>query len=535
MNTTERASLAAVRHAPVISEESSARARELLNWIAACGDTMEMHNVVMPAIRDADLPRVFHEQIAQAIKSQLKFHGAPTSIADLRALCFPPALPRTDGELPDWAKPFCWVTSQDAFYNTNNGEFLSLRSFDVAYGRMMPISASGRRVSAAEQSTQFWNMPIVEQVGYRPDCGAFFDWDGVKYANLYSDTSLPQLSAYTPAGVAGIDAFQKMLWDMCGHRAEVYFNLLYWMAHNVQRPGVKIRWAPIIKGVHGDGKTLSTVVLRAAMGHRNLSTTSNSNISNSGGFTDWAVRGAVNVIEEIMLTGKQRHQLYNAMKEFISNNIVDVNVKGAQPRQHWNCTNHWANTNHNDALPLEPTDRRWFVIFTPWASLAEMMRYCGLDAAGWKARTDAIDHAKNHCAGELRAWFLSVDIPASFDINGSAMMTPEKHRMLASSKDDAESVIESIISEGSVGITKKVVSSGHLSKLLEMRSKPGGFDVPKTTTLNFILTRLGYSKLDKQIKWRGEPLRIWLKDGVEFSNEDVRSQLDGSLPNLLPG
>lgn len=46
-----------------------------------------------------------------------------------------------------------------------------------------------------------------------------------------------------------------------GRRDDVFCSLLYWMAHNVQKPGVKIRWSPILKGVHGDGKTLAAAVL----------------------------------------------------------------------------------------------------------------------------------------------------------------------------------------------------------------------------------------------------------------------------------
>lgn len=528
-------SLVEVVDAIRISDETYARLNEMLDWVSACSDEKELHNFVLPAISRAGIPIALQERVVKAVHKKLRFWDSDLPISKLRALLFPPAMPRIDGDLPEWAEPFCWVTSADAFYNTANGEYLSLRSFDVAFGRKMPIGESGRRLSAAEKCTQFWNMPIVERVGYRPDCGPFYEWDGVRYANSYSPSSLPEATnLYTPQGWAGITAFQHMLYDMCARRDDVYLNLLCWMAHQVQRPGVKVRWAPILKGIHGDGKTLAASVLRAAMGYRNLSTTSNSNIANSGGFTDWAVRGAVNVIEEVMLTGKQRHQLYNAMKEFISNNIVDVNPKGAKPYQTWNCTNHWANTNHNDALPLEPTDRRWFVIFTPWADMAGMLAYCGLDAAGWKARTDAIDYAKNHCAGQLRAWFLGLTIPETFDANGSAMVTPEKRRMMASSKDDVESVVEALIAEGGVGITDGIVSTSHLSRLLAQRAPAGGYDVPKTSALTFILTRLGYSKLDKQVKWRGEPLRVWVKNGVEVTPEGVRSQLDHSLPHLSP-
>lgn len=530
--------LAKTARVAVISDETSANVREMLDYITACDDPAQMHNEVLPLIRETGIPGAFHEGIAQAACRQLKFMGAPIPIGQMRALLFPPALPRDavePGKLPKWAKPYAFVAQGNVFYNTDNGRSMDMIGFQSIYGEKMPVNNAGRRENAAERCLHFWGMPKVDDIGYRPDCGRIYEWDGAHYANSYSPASLPAVaSQYTPEGVAGISAFQSLLWDMCGRRDDVFRNLLYWYAHNVQHPGVKIRWAPIIKGVHGDGKTLAVAVLRAAMGHRNVSTTGNATLTNSGGFTDWASRGAVNVIEEIMLTGKQRHQLYNAMKEFISNNIININPKGRQTYSARNCTNHIANTNHNDALPMEPTDRRWFVIFTPWASLIDMQAYCGLDGAGWKARTDAIDHAKEHCAGELRAWFMGIEIPAAFDINGSAMVTPEKMRMMASSKDDVESVVESIIAEGGEGITAKVVSTSHLSRLLALRAPGGGFDVPKTTALTYMLTRLGYSKLDKQIKWRGEPVRIWLKDGVELDNDQIRSQLDNSLPNLLP-
>lgn len=516
-----------------ISPEVFAKVQALLDDVGECGDELTLHNEVIPRVQGAGVPMALQERIVSAVKSKLAFWDNKMGVAKLRALLFPPAARAIDSEdgsaLPEWAQPYAYVACAEKFFNTANATELSMGSFHATYGRFMPLTEQGRRENAAEKCLHFWGMPIVERIGYRPDCGAFYQWEGVSYANLYSPTSLPAVATeYTAAGLAGIAAFQQMLYDMCGRRDEVFQHLLYWMAHNVQKPGVKIRWSPILKGVHGDGKTLATAVLRAAMGMRNVSTTSNSNISNSGGFTDWAVRGAVNIIEEIMLTGKARHQLYNAMKEFITNNITDINPKGDKPYQAWNCTNHIALTNHNDALPMEKTDRRWMVVFTPWSSLAGMMTYCGLDAAGWKQRTDSIDHAKNYCAGELRAWFLGIEIPAWFDIGGSALVTPEKQRMMASSADNAESVAMSLISNGSVGISENVISSSHLSRMLHVHAQVEGFEMPKGIALNHMFTRLGYSKVEKQIKWLGQTYTIWLKDGVELTNDEIRQALDAT-------
>jgi Family of unknown function (DUF5906) len=518
-----------------ISAEMFAKVGVLLDKISECGDEPTMHNEVIPQIQMAGIPGALQERLVTAVKHKLKFWDNNIGVAKLRAMLFPPAS-RAAGDsgsdgLPDWAKQYVFVASRGEFYNTSNDQWMSMISFQAVFGRMMPINETGRRDSATERCLHFWGMPIVEQVGYRPDQPATYVWDGVHYANSYSPSSLPTVATeYSEAGIAGINAFKLHLWDMCGRRQDVFDTMLYWFAHNVQFPGKKIRWAPIIKGVNGDGKTLLMTVLRAAMGHRNVRVTSNSTLKNSGGFTDWAVRGAVNVIEEIMLVGAIRHQLYNAMKEFVTNNIVDINPKGAQSYQTYNSTNHCALTNHNDALPMEQTDRRWLVIFTPWSSLDDMARYCGITAAQWKQRSDLIDHAKEHCQGELRAWFLSMQIPPTFDINGSALMTPEKRRMMASGADDAESVAAAIIANGANGITENVLSSSHLSRMLQIKSQLDAFDMPRGIALNHMLTRMGYSKLEKQIKWQGQTHTIWIRNGIEMDNDAIRLALDNSNP-----
>lgn len=521
-----------------ISADTFNMVQLLLDEVAGCGDELTLHNEVIPHIQQAGVPMALQERLVSAVRARLALWDNKMGVGKLRALLFPPALRAAPDavELPEWAQSYAFVSSTDQFFDTYRGTYMSMTGFQAVYGRFMPLSDAGRRENAAEKCLHFWNMPIVHRVGYRPDCGPFFEWSGVSYANEYSPASLPGVaSAYSVEGLRGIEAFKQQMWDMCGHRKEVYDNLLYWFAHNVQYPGRKIRWSPIVKGVHGDGKTLIIMVLRAAMGFRNVNETSNATLANSGGFTDWAVRGAVNVIEEIMLTGKQRHQIYNATKVFITNDVVDINPKGRPSYQTFNTTNHYANTNHNDALPMEPTDRRWFVVFTPWSTLEGMMRYCGIDADGWRLRTDSMDYAWKNCANELRAWFLSIPIPNTFDINGSAMMTPEKRRMMASGQDDAESVALSLIVNGSVGITEDVFSSNCLTRIMQIKAQIDNFEIPRSSNLNHMLTRLGYSKLEKQFKWNNQAHTIWLKNGIELSNEEIRLKLEATTqPSTQP-
>ena len=520
-----------------LTRETYDRVDALLAEVDCCESEFDLLKTVIPRLRDAGIPVAFQEKVIQALRTRLRLWNNTMPVAKLRLLVFPPSARALNaGQLPDWAKDYCFVLTGDYFFNTRNGAELSMVGFQAKFGKLMPLSDAGRRESAAEKCLHFWNMPVVERIGYRPDQPGVYEWDGVEYANRYSPASVPVPAAsYTQIGLDGINAFQAHLYDMCGRRLDVFNALLYWMAHNVQHPGKKIRWSPIIKGIHGDGKTLIVTVLRAAMGFRNVSTTGSATLTASGGFNDWALGGAVNVIEEIMLTGKQRHQLYNAMKEFISNDVVNVNAKGAKTYSAWNCTNHWANTNHNDAIPMENGDRRWFVVFTPWEDKAAMYRYCGFASAeAWAAaRTVPMDRAWRYAADELRAWFLSLQIPADFDINGEAPWTPEKMRMMASSKDDAESIAEQLLEDGAVGVSKNVVSSAALGTALGFKASGGEFEVPKGWAMNHMLTRLGYAKFPKIVKWNGRTHTLWLRNGFTADVEGLRSELDRTLnPNL---
>jgi hypothetical protein len=58
--------------------------------------------------------------------------------------------------------------------------------------------------------------------------------------------------------------------------------------------------------------------------------------------------------------------------------------------------------------------------------------------------------------------------------------------------------------------------------------------MPKGRSLHQMFTRLGFSKLERDVKWNGVACTVWLRNGVELSNEDIRSELSNSDPNSDP-
>jgi len=502
----------------------------LVRYIASAKSEVQLINEAVAKVQETNIPVLLRGKVVDAFKAALKRFGSNVPVAQARALLFP-SKPTVEGEqeIPDWARNYVFVNDGDYFFDTRTGAKKTATGFRANYNRNMPRGEFGRHGDAAEACLTTYGMTTVDHVGYKPDEQATYRWEGASYANLYNSESVPQIApAYTQIGVNGINAFCAHLFDMCGRRQAVYESFLCWFVHNVKHPGKKIRWAPILKGINGDGKSMIFAVLRSAMGWRNVSVTGNAVLSVQSGFNDWATGAAVNIIEEIHLTGKIKYHIYNAIKEMITNDVISINPKGKVAYRTHNNTNHAATTNHNDAIPLTSDDRRWFVIATPWSSKAEMFTVCGLSQDAWKARRAAIFNAMEKVPGEFRRWFAEQVLPVDFDSDGDAPATPEKRRMLATSSDEVETIAMSIVSTGGFGVTDRVLSSHCFSSLLKARCAFDGVDAPKTSSLNHLLSRLGYQKLGGQVKWLNRSHTVWVKDGPDLETDAVRAALDAT-------
>lgn len=508
--------LTTVQRTTPLDETTLARCDELSHLIAECGTLAEVHNKAIVAVRDAQLPRALAETLCSAINKKLDLFGGKLPISQIRALVMPPIIATHHDTPPLWLQKHCFVKAGDYFFNTESGGVSSAMAFEGEYARQMPIKDNGKRESVVEWAFQKWNIRIVDDVAYRPGADVYFHWRGKEYANTFVPSSIPPLEDYTTECCAQIDAFQRHLMAVCNNRLDVFNMLLQWMAHNVQRPGVKIRWAPLIKGVPGDGKSILANVMRAALGDANVLTTSIANLTNNGGFTDWAANRAVNFIEEIHLDGKERFRVFNMMKEYISNDTADINAKGGKAYNIINVTNHGAFTNYTNGVPIKDDDRRWLILFTPWADIQGAAEAKGMaDANALVQSFKAIGDATRQYPGQWRRWLMGVDI-SSFDPDARAMKTDEREIMIASSGDAAEQAIADIIEQGGLGVRSEVFSSSHLLNLLKLKQITNpSIEIPKSSAWHLMITRLGYHQLPKPVKWDGATVRVWLKPTKE--------------------
>lgn len=524
--------------APVlmVSPEAKATIDGLLEMIHSSSSWDDVHNRVIPAVRAAGVPSVLMARIENAINKRLDLWDAKLPVAKLRALINPPRVAddAADGAdelgVPDWMAKYVYVQQGDKFHNTITGIGMSRTSFNATHDRDMPIKGDGPfREDAVQWALHRWAVPMVHDTIYYPGKPAIVEYDGLTWANSYAEASHPAIEAYTAAGIDAINRFNQHMWLLCGQREAVYANLMAFLAYNVQHPGRKIRWCPIIKGAPGDGKSMIGRLLDAAMGGRNVMSIGPEIVANTGGFTDWAHGRAVVVLEELYMIGKDRYRIANAFKTYVSNEKVTINGKGDKPKYVINTCNQIALTNYGDAVPIEADnkDRRWFVIFTPFETRAQLhaaLGYASDDAAG-RNHFDVIFDSFAREPGQWRNWLMSWPIPATFSADSAAMETAEKASMAAAGVDDVESIARLIVEEGAFGVSRQALSSACLTSAMRQQSFTEGVEIPKGHGVTYLLNRMGFVKVEKSLKWNNGAHRVWIKPGVSTDPEVLRALL----------
>ena len=514
------------------AKETEVKESPLGKWqgrIQSAESAERLKRVAGGIARDRTIDVLDRETLAGVFQRRMKeITQQPISIASVRKT-LRPVVSRTreegESDQPDWCKGWYYVTTRDELYQYGSEKWLSAAGFDASYRREIAPNDEGIRPSALRVALDDFNLPVVEVGMYCPQFGERFTIGGRECVNIFNPQSLPkEVDVLSPEDLACIDRVERHLINISGNRKHVATALMDWLAYNVQQPGHKIRFSPLIKGIEGDGKSLIMDILAACLGDANTRTIGPAVVlSNFNGF---AQGSCVVGLEELRMVGHSRHDAANAVKPLITNDTIDLHRKGLDSYNILNVTNYIAFTNHADAVPISDTDRRWFVVFTPWYSEKTMQDFVNepLDTY-FKELFAAIRRP-----GVLRRWLLDMQISAAFDPNGRAPMTPEKLSMRQADADDEETAVATRLIMGGEGITENVIAVDCL------RNIPTGseFDlddvlqIPSGRTLARVLQKMGWTYFPKLVKWKGKPRRVWVK-GIRLDDQGaVRQHLDRS-------
>jgi hypothetical protein len=492
--------------------------------VAAAADVFGLKEVAAEIKRQGGIDAVARENLAGLVQARFKGLDNKIPLTLARSLVGISAKGKVTtmpvGAAPAWAKPWCFIKDCDKFYNLETKEAVTERGFNAIHTRNMKPFADdfGNVPVASHYALNEWHLPCVSHLLYMPTADAVFEMLGSTWANTYQPSSVTECADYTTelsGGCLAVESIKGHLQKFLPNQRERHL-FKSWLAHNVQHPGRKIRWAPYLHGYEGDGKSFFINLLAAAMGARQVRTVSGSTLQSN--FTDWAMGYAVIGIEEMKQHGHNRYEVMNKIKPLITNDEVEIHPKGKASYFAPNTSNYIILSNYLDGAPIDEHSRRYMFL----SSGIRQDELVGMSDSGYFAELFAAvaDHA-----GAIRSWLLEYELDAEFDANGRAPKTDIRRTVIELSRTETEDIARDAIECGIEGVCQTAISSAHLTMYLINKL---GVDADiKTTRVNSLLSNLGF-RLHARMKWRGDMRRIWFK-GEDRNWSAIKSELDATI------
>ncbi len=422
-------------------------------------------------------------------------------------------------EGPEWLADWAYCEADSTFERISVRHSIKAEAFKTKFDRMPEVI--GAETDAINFATKFCNLPTVSSKMYWPGFGRIFS----------SDNGLTHLNTYEEGGVAPCDDLggdedaQAIVKLFLAHVANTVDSereqriLIDFMAFVYQNPGKRVRWALLLKGIEGNGKSYFYTVMQSILGVRArvVSTT-----AIDSAFTGWAEGALLVGVEEIRISGTNKYAILDKMKPIITNDTIAVVHKGKDEKHVPNFTSYIMFTNHADAIPVGDNDRRYCVIATRHSRQQDLFdQHGGRDgAAAYFTRLfDESARRPDALARFLLDWKISDDFSAS----GRA---PETEGLLAMRamhvSEERDAIEEALDNHACAIIGPDVIDVTYLNSLVVMDGK----ELPRTKALGHILSDMGFVPIDgrrvKITKTRANHFVWWRRGAKKQGGELLR-------------
>jgi hypothetical protein len=430
-------------------------------------------------------------------------------------------------EYPKWIQGWVFDETEREFVNVSNGHAIKREAFSMKYDRMPECREHD--MDALALSSRVYPIPTVAARMYWPGAGRVFSSEGgdMTYLNTWrwsggSSVNVPESGSFEvgddslegQACQVFLDHLERTVEDERERRL-----MLDWMAWVYSKPGSRVRWALLLWGVEGNGKSYFHTVLSRLMG-RNARSVAASTIEER--FTDWGEGSQLVGIEEIRVSGTNKWRTLDKMKPFISNDTVEVEGKGVKAKTIPNFTSYMLFTNHVDAIPVGNGDRRYFVVFSRQRTKSQLIEeHGGVEGVG--AYFQRLFDVSLAGVGGIGRMLLDHEYSDEFDPNGRAPDSGGREEMRAmhiSEEDDA--LADALEKYQGPYINDKLIDLTLLQQECEFDSE---IELPKKRILAHKLVEMGY-------KWGGRPKarktrRRFYYRPAAISCEDAEAALKG--------
>lgn len=317
---------------------------------------------------------------------------------------------------------FVFVIWEQEYFDTERNVIIGDKAIKHLLTPYMPRK-NGKELDPVDALMRARQKDAVESLAFHPGEQSIFLHQGRRYANTYHDSGLPAVEPMA-------DEQKKIDW-LFNRIDDLEYRtwLKQFFAHMVQRPGIKIRSAPLIwSKTQGNGKSTLVGTIPKLLVSENYYVEVTSGMLNSD-HNDYLIgKWHVTLAEFRAGTRGERESISKKVENWIADDILSIHPKGTKA---YSIPNHLvvtASTNKDDAALIDANDRKWavHVLSAPKMTGAEkewlFTQYLRTDRA----------------APTLRYYFLHVDL-TGFDPHADAPRTAARQAMIgASTAQDTE-------------------------------------------------------------------------------------------------
>ena len=346
---------------------------------------------------------------------------------------------------------------------TPAGSLLKQDQFNAVYGGysfQFEPDASGKTTKRAWDAfveSQAIRFPQAQSTIFRPDlpAGELVIEENRALVNTFVPINTPRLHGdVTPF----LNHLAKVLPD--ARDREI---LLSFMAAVIQYPGEKFQWAPLLQGTEGNGKTLFSRCVAAAVGERYTHWPAANEIAEK--YNSWVFDNIFIGIEDICVPDHKK-EILSVLLPMITNDRLAKRAMQTDQVMHWNCSKFMFNANPRDAIQKTKKDRRYCVFFTAQQDEEDIER----DGMGGNYFPELYKWLKKAGGYAMVAQYLEdYAIPEEFNPATVCMRAPTTsttHEVLEASMGGVEQEVQEAIAEGRVGFSGGWVSSMAVDRLL---------------------------------------------------------------------
>ena len=469
---------------------------DILEYKVTDSDSLHMLGVKLFNVPLSLIPKLKRQEKAKRVYDEIgKAKG--WKLDDIQKVLTPPTqLVVREGDCPSWAVDWIYIETRAKYHNVVTNYEISKEAFNTKFSGESECKNSGK--TASQLMITIYQMKTVVDIMYWPTAGQFFEYEGKPMLNSYQNYGIIPCD-----GLVGDKEGQRVVRQFLAH-VDLSFNderektiMLDWMCHVVQRQGERINWALLLQGSQGTGKSYFSVVMELIMG-RNAQKVTPAAIM--GRFSSWATGSVLNIVEEIYVAGNNKYELMNKIKDYIRNDVIQIEEKGHNHRNVPNFASYLFFSNHPDALAITEDERGFCIIYGAIQSKEQLNNLLGgakgatayfdnLFDNGIRLRPDAIAH-----------YLMTRKISADFNHKTRAPSTSGRDGMINLSKNPEVEHIEDLIEKYRCPvINENIIDITYLTSCIKLSFDTDGLRLPSQKMMQHILHELNYRRLTNRI------------------------------------